>query len=80
MNVQQSEKKQYFQVLDHIVRQMPGFVALKTPDSVYASANMLCANLAGYPSIDSYVGTTDYEWKCDAVSLADKIRAQDNID
>jgi len=66
-------------ILDHMIRQMPGFAAWKTPDSVYASANQLCAELAGYKDIDSYIGRKDTEWKCDAVSLADKIVAQDKL-
>jgi len=67
----------YTNHLDHFVRQMPGFVAWKTPGSTYASANLLCAKLAGYNSIDQYIGTKSHDWKCEAVNFADKIDAQD---
>lgn len=75
----QSSPESYARHLDHFIRQMPGFVAWKTPDSVYASTNLLCAQLAGYKNIDSYIGTTDYEWKCDAVEFAEDIRKQDQL-
>ncbi len=65
--------------LSHIISQMPGFVAWKTVDSVYAATNELCAKLAGYKNVDSYLGTKDYDWKCDAVEIADKIIAQDKL-
>jgi DNA-binding CsgD family transcriptional regulator len=65
--------------IESMIRQMPGFVALKTVDSTYAAANDLCAQLAGYKNVESYLGTSDYDWKCEAVEIADDIRAQDKL-
>lgn len=69
----------YINYISHFIRQMPGIAALKTPDSVYAAANQLCAQMAGYKRLDNYIGTDDYEWKCDAVEYADEIRRQDQL-
>ncbi len=65
--------------LCHIIEQMPGFVAWKTVNSTYAFSNKLCATLAGYKDIGSYIGKSDYDWKCDAVEYADKIIEQDKF-
>jgi DNA-binding CsgD family transcriptional regulator len=74
-----SDKQTFINNLSYFIHQMPGFVAWKTPDSIYAGANDLCAKLAGYQNVDSYLGTKDYEWKCEAVEVADKIRQQDEL-
>jgi len=71
------DKLSFSTMLDHMVRQLPGFAAWKTPDSKYASANQLCASLAGYKTVDDYIETTDYHWKCPAVEFAERIQAQD---
>jgi len=73
------DNKEFIYSLEHLIRQMPGFVAWKTTDSKYASTNELCAKLAGYKNIDSYLGTTDYDWKCEAVEIADQIKKQDEL-
>lgn len=84
MNLQVSSldhfgENEFLIVLDRLIQQMPGFVAFKTVDSIYASANELCAKLAGYKNVNSYIGTTDYEWKCEAVKFAEEIRRQDQL-
>jgi hypothetical protein len=54
-------KNQFVNFLDCLIRKMPGFVALKSIDSMYVSASLLCAQYAGYETIDGLVGKKDNE-------------------
>lgn len=72
-------KDQFFSFLDSLIRNMPGFVALKSIDSTYISASLLCAKYAGYETIDGFVGKKDNEWRCDVAELAKEFQAQDKL-
>ena len=64
-------------IAESVLWQLPGFIILKNTHSIYKGCNANFIALAGYKNLDSIIGITDDDLKCDASSYAAIFRRQD---
>ncbi len=59
------------------VDQLPGYFLLKDLQSCFLMASTKTAKMVGFRNIEDMIGLTDYDIKCEAVSLAHHFQQQD---
>lgn len=64
-------------IAESVLWQLPGFIILKNINSTYMGCNENFIALAGYKNLDSIIGITDEDLKCEASNYASIFRQQD---